>query len=82
MEGIMSAQLGRLLAYLEGRGTITTLEAQTELGILRLSERCRELERMGIPIFHEAQMPVLNRFGQTCHVTRYHLLNEERIAYG
>jgi hypothetical protein len=77
----MSAQNTRLLEWLQSHNTITTLEATHELGIQRISERVRELEDEGYPIWHEAQVVVPNRYGQTCHVTRYHLL-EERYAYG
>jgi len=40
----------RLLAYLKKhRKGITTLEAVLELGILRLSERIREIKNVGVP---------------------------------
>lgn len=77
----MSAQNSRLLAWFQTHGTITTLEATRELGIQRISERCRELEAEGVTIWHEAQVAVPNRFGQTARVTRYHYL-PEKYAYG
>ena len=72
-------QNARLLSYLEQHGSITSLEAVDNLGILRLSERVREIEKLGIQINH-CPVEVPNRFGQTCHITRYVL--EDKFAYG
>lgn len=47
------SQNGRLLNYLEQHPEgITQLEAFNTLGMCRLSERCRELEALGIQIEH------------------------------
>ena len=73
-------QNARLLSYLEQHGSITRLEAQTELGILNLWQRVRELEKLSVCIRHDPQVEVKDRFGQTCHVTRYVL--EDKFAYG
>ena len=68
------SQCGRLLAYLEANDTgISQLEAFNTLGICRLSERVRELERHGILIEHEPDRSNNARF------IRYKLL---RVAYG
>ena len=40
-------QLARLLTYLQRHSSITTLEASDNLRICRLSERIRELQRLG-----------------------------------
>ena len=42
-----------LLALFRRGGSITTLEAMSQFGICRLSERCRELEARGYRIEHE-----------------------------
>ena len=46
-------QNGKLLAFLESHPNgITQLEAFNTLGICRLSERCRELQRLGYVLSH------------------------------
>jgi len=69
-----------LLQFLEQHPQgITQLDAFNTLGICRLSERIRELERLGVNISHvPAEVPV--RDGRTAHVVRYTLDNH--IAYG
>ena len=71
-------QKARLLSYLETHCEgLTQLQAFNELGICRLSERVRELERLGFLIDHE---PVtVSTRDKPAHVVRYSLL---RIAYG
>jgi hypothetical protein len=73
----------RLLEYLEAHHSITRLESVTELGIQNLWARIADLEREPYccSIRHEDQVAVINRFGQKCHVTRYHLLTD-RYAIG
>jgi len=51
---------------------ITQLEAGDLLGIQRLSERIREMERDGDLIIRRT-VRVPNRFRDTCYVTRYWL---------
>ena len=69
------SQNGKLRAWLESHGNgITTLEASDNLRICRLSERIREIERLGFLIDHEPQ-----RTANGARVIRYKLL---RIAYG
>ena len=41
----MESQNARLLSYLESHDGVTTFEATLNLGIARVSERVRELER-------------------------------------
>ena len=67
-------QKSRLLDYLQTHDGITTLEASDELRICRLSERARELERLGFLIDHEPE-----RTASGARVIRYRL---QRIAYG
>jgi len=68
------SQNGRLLSYLESHDGITTLEAMEKLRILRLSERCRELSRLGFIIEHTPEMTPGG-----ARVIRYSLL---RVAVG
>jgi len=49
------SQNAKLLCYLESRGSISTLEAVQNLLILRVSERIRELERLGYVFRHEPE---------------------------
>ena len=68
-------QNSRLLNFLERNPEgITQLEAFNTLGCCRVSERIRELERLGYLIEHE---PVRTSKGH--HLIRYKLL---RVAYG
>ena len=67
-------QKAKLLNYLETHNGITQLESFMSLGICRLSERIRELERLGILIDHN---PETTPNGH--HVIRYKL---GKIAYG
>jgi hypothetical protein len=69
----MSKQLGRLLNHLETKGGVTQLDAFTELGICRLSERVREIERLGYVIAHE-KVKVPTRDGRPATVVRYSLV--------
>ncbi len=67
-------QNAQLLSYLETHDGISTLEAMERLRILRLSERCRELERLGYLIEHEPERTSTGK-----RIMRYRLL---RVAYG
>lgn len=65
-------QCERLVAYMRDYGSITSAEAMSELGIMRLASRIADLKDMGIQI--EARMVKgVNRFGQPTHYTRYSL---------
>ena len=74
------SQNGRLLAWLEQHPEgITQLGAFNILGICRLSERIREIERVGVEILHEP-VTVPTREGKQAHVICYKLQNS--FAYG
>ena len=62
--------------YMQEHGSITTLEAYTELGITRLAARISDLSRNGEKIARE-KVSVKNRYGENTHVTRYSLEMEE-----
>lgn len=65
-------QCERLVAYMRDYGSITSAEAMSELGIMRLASRIADLKEMGMQI--EARMVKgVNRFGQPTHFTRYSL---------
>jgi hypothetical protein len=67
----MNTQKVRLLKYLQKYKSITTQQAMSQLGILRLSQRIIELEEDGVKINHLARVKVKNLFGEDCYVTKY-----------
>ena len=70
----MGRQNRNLLNWLESHDEgISTLEAMEKLRICRLSERIREIERLGFLIDHERDSSL------NAHFVRYRLV---RIAYG
>lgn len=57
----------RIMRHLEDYGSITSMEAMSEYGIMRLASRVSDLKRMGVPIVSET-VTGRNRYGE---VTRY-----------
>ena len=74
-------QVDRLKRYLEEFESVTQLMDMRDLGIMRLSERIRELEADGWRISHDREA-VQNRWGQPCHVTRYTLIRKQQTELG
>lgn len=67
-----TTQKQRVLQYLKEFGSITRLQAATDLGCFELSSRIGELETEGNKIKHE-RITVLNRYGDKCSVAKYTL---------
>ena len=65
-------QNDRVYEYLTKYGTITSLEAITELGVTRLASRIAELKSMGHNITGQ-MITVKNRFGENVRVKEYKL---------
>ena len=65
-------QRDRVIQYIKDFGSITRAEAFNELGIVELSARICELERMGYR-FDKKTMYRENRYGEMIHFTRYKL---------
>ena len=65
-------QCTRIIQYIKDFGSITTLEAFTELGVVRLGARISELRKSGMAIIGKSEA-VKNRYGETCHIKRYYL---------
>ena len=65
-------QNDRVYEYLTEHGTITSLEAITELGVTRLASRINDLKRMGHNITGQ-MITVKNRFGENVRVKEYKL---------
>ena len=61
-----------ILQYMKDFGSITTFEAFTELGCVRLGARISEMRDKGINIIGERETR-RNRFGTLVSFMRYHL---------
>lgn len=65
-------QTERIVRHLEAFGSITSLEAMQEYGIMRLASRVSDLKRAGIPIRVET-VSGKNRYGEVTSYARYWL---------
>lgn len=65
-------QCDRVLRHLKDFGTISTLEAMREYGIMRLGSRINELRNDGYLIETEMETG-LNRYGEKTHWAKYSL---------
>lgn len=63
-------QRERIVRYLKDNGSITAYEAVAELGILQLSARLVELEKMGYS-FERERITRRNRYGEMISFMRY-----------
>ncbi len=70
MNATKTSQCRRIVQYMLDHGSITTLEAVRDLGVLRLASRIMDLVRQGVPIARETVM-VGNRYDEMVYVTRY-----------
>lgn len=75
MSNTRPTQVDRIKKYIEDFGSITTLEAFTELGIVRLGARISEMRKAGINI-QDKQECVKNRYGEKCYIKRYFIPKE------
>lgn len=62
----------RITRHLNDYGSITSLEAMSEYGIMRLASRISDLKQQGLPIVTE-MVSGKNRYGETTHYARYSL---------
>lgn len=69
-------QCERVLRHLEDFGSITSLEAMTEYGIMRLASRIADLKGQGYEIVSERGSSK-NRYGETTSYSVYRLRNKE-----
>lgn len=67
-------QCERILRHLEDYGSITSLEAMSEYGIMRLASRVNDLRRLGYPIVTET-VTGKNRYGEVTSYARYSIKN-------
>lgn len=64
-------QCSRILAYLEEKGSITSLEALKDLGVFRLASRISELKHKHGYDIKDEWIKVKNRYGEECRIKRY-----------
>ena len=74
-EVVLMTQCERIVAYIHEYGSITTMEAFTDLGISRLASRIHDLQDMGYQIARES-IQVKNRYGEAVRCTRYSLMED------
>ena len=67
------SQKQRILEYINKFGSITSLEAYSELGITQLGARLDQLKREGY-IFSTEFEKNKNRYGEDVHYKRYRLV--------
>lgn len=65
-------QCEKILRHMEDYGSISSLEAVNEYGIMRLASRISDLKRMGILIRKET-VKGKNRYGEATSYARYSL---------
>lgn len=75
MEHRRPTQCERIIQYIKDFGSITTLEAIKDLGVLRLGARISELRKRGVQIADKPEV-VKNRYGEKCHIKRYYIKEE------
>lgn len=63
-------QAERVMRYMENHGSITQIEALSELGVMRLASRISDLRKQGENI-DSKMIKVKNRYGETCSVKSY-----------
>lgn len=73
-----TTQCERIIRHLLDYGSISSLEAITEYGILRLASRINDLKRNGVNIISETKTGK-NRYGETTHYKVYKLAEAETV---
>lgn len=69
-------QCAKILRHLKDHGSITSIEAITEYGILRLASRINDLRTQGVAIVSEMATGK-NRYGETTHFSVYRLAEDK-----
>ena len=68
-------QAEQILDYMNRFGSITPMEAFTDLGVTKLATRVSEMRRDGVPIGKKLEKNV-NRLGKRVQYMRYWLVKE------
>lgn len=63
-------QTEKVMKYMEQNGGITSAEALSELGIMRLASRISDLKQMGVEV-KSVLIKGKNRFGEPIRYARY-----------
>ena len=63
----------RILNYMDQHGSITTLQAINDLGVMRLASRISDLRKQGYCIDGVTEL-VKNRNGEPCRIKRYSIM--------
>ena len=71
-------QCDRILRHLNDHGSITSLEAMSEYGIMRLASRINDLKGMGYPILSE-RATGKNRYNEPTSYSIYRLADKEEM---
>ena len=71
-EALPVKQTERIIRHLQDYGSITSLEAMEEYGIMRLASRVSDLRKAGMPIRAE-MVSGKNRYGEATNYARYYL---------
>ena len=66
-------QCERIVQYMQDFGSISTMQAFSDLGIARLASRIHDLKRMGIEIESETRT-CKNRYGENTHYSVYRMV--------
>lgn len=72
----MESQCKQILQYMQDFGSITPLEAMTDLGVMRLAARIADLKKAGYRISRKTET-AKNRYDKTVRFARYRLEVEE-----
>lgn len=71
-------QCDRILRHLHDFGSITSLEAMKEYGIMRLASRISDLKNEGY-MFKIIVKTGKNRYGEPTHFNEYRLIEERKM---
>lgn len=74
----MQTQCERVLGYMRMFGSITSLEAMRDLGVMRLASRISDLKKQGYNIIRKFEK-VTNRFGEVVSIARYYLEEDASV---
>lgn len=77
-ENSRPTQCQRIMRHLRDYGSITSLEAISEYGIMRLASRVSELNKNGENIICEL-VSGKNRYGEPCRWARYSLAEKQSV---
>lgn len=72
-------QCERVLRHMEEHGSISSLEAMGEYGIMRLAARISDLRREGVPIDRE-MVEEKNRYGEAVTFARYSIRGGDQVG--